>query len=111
MRVAADGVGVLAWVLLIAGLLVIALNPGVPSLGYALLWLGVMAVARGMAVFASWPAVGVDLSLLLVCVLGMEIGGLIVVPSVLAFALADALRPRPDGRSGARDGLPRRLRP
>jgi len=93
-RVAADGAHVLAWALLAAGLLVIALNPAVPSLRYALLWLGIMALARGMAVFANWPAVAVDLSLLFVCFIGMEIGGLILVPGVLAFALADALRPR-----------------
>jgi hypothetical protein len=98
-RVAVDGAGVLAWVLLIAGVLVIALNPGVPSLGYALLWLGIMAVGRGMALFASWPVVSMDLTLLVVCVFGMEIGGLIVVPSVLAFTLADALRPRGHDRS------------
>jgi tetrahydromethanopterin S-methyltransferase subunit C len=90
--VAADGAGILAGVLRIAGLLVIALNPGVPSLGYALLWLGIMAVARGVALFASRPVVAMDLTLLVVCVVGMEIGGLIVVPSVLAFTLADALR-------------------
>jgi hypothetical protein len=34
-RVAADGTHVLAWALLAAALVVIALNPGVPSLGYA----------------------------------------------------------------------------
>ena len=98
-RVAADGTHVLAWALLAAALVVIALNPAVPSLGYALLWLGIMAVARGMSVFANWPAVAVDLSLLLVCFMGMEIGGLILAPAVLAFALADALRPRPAGAS------------
>jgi hypothetical protein len=110
MRVAADGARVLAWVLLIAGFLVIALNPGVPSFGYALLWLGIMAIARGMSVFANWPTVAVDLSLLFLCVLGMEIGGLILVPTVLVFALADALRPRPDARTGARHELARRPR-
>jgi hypothetical protein len=39
--------------------------------------------------------VAVDLSLLFVCFFGIEIGGLVVVPSVVAFALADALRLRP----------------
>jgi hypothetical protein len=82
---------VAAWLLLIAGLSVIALNPGVPSLGYALFWLGVMAVARGIAMLVPWLAVAVDLSLLLVCFFGLEIGGLILVPSVIGFALADAL--------------------
>ncbi len=81
----------MAWLLLIAALGVIALNPGVPSLGYALFWLGVMAVARGISMRVAWTAVGVDLSLLLVCFFGMEIGGLIMVPSVLGFAIADAL--------------------
>lgn len=42
---ASNGVCVLAWVLLVAGLVIIALNPGVPSLPYALFWLGVMAIA------------------------------------------------------------------
>ena len=90
---ASNGVCALAWVLLVAGLWVIALNPAVPSLRYALLWLGIMAIARGMSLFAIRPAVAVDLAILFVCVLGMEIGGLIVVPSVVLFALADALRP------------------
>jgi hypothetical protein len=50
-----------------------------------------MAVARGISMRVAWTAVGVDLSLLLVCFFGMEIGGLIMVPSVLGFAIADAL--------------------
>ena len=91
IRSASRGVLVAAWLLLIAGLGVIALNPGVPSLGYALFWLGVMAVARGIAMLVPWLAVAVDLSLLLVCFFGLEIGGLILVPSVIGFALADAL--------------------
>ena len=37
----------------------------------------------------------IDLSLLFVCLLGLEIGGLILAPSVLGFALADALRRQP----------------
>jgi len=88
-RLAANAVRVLAWVLLVVGLSVIA----VPSLRYALFWLGVMAIARGIARFAAWLDVAIDLSLLFVCFFGIEIGGLVVVPSVVAFALADALRP------------------
>ena len=88
-RLAANAVRVLAWVLLVVGLSVIA----VPSLRYALFWLGVMAIARGIARFAAWMDVAIDLSLLFVCFFGIEIGGLVVVPSVVAFALADALRP------------------
>ncbi len=95
--IAATGARVLAWGLLAAGLTVIALNPAVPSLPYALFWFGVMAVARGISTLAGWIAVAVDLSLLLVCFFGMEIGGLILVPSVVAFAVADALRREPDG--------------
>ncbi len=95
IRVAAISVRVLAWVLLVAGLVIIAFNPGAPSLGYALLWLGVMAVARGLALLVGWPAVALDLSLLFLCFLGMEIGGLILVPSVVAFAFTDALRREP----------------
>ena len=91
IRSARLGALLVAWLLLIAALGVIALNPGVPSLGYALFWLGVMAVARGISMRVAWTAVGVDLSLLLVCFFGMEIGGLIMVPSVLGFAIADAL--------------------
>lgn len=91
IRSARRGALLVAWLLLIAALGVIALNPGVPSLGYALFWLGVMAVARGISMRVAWTAVGVDLSLLLVCFFGMEIGGLIMVPSVLGFAIADAL--------------------
>ena len=90
-RLAATLVRVLAWVLLVVGLSVIA----VPSLRYALFWLGVMAIARGIARLAAWMDVAVDLSLLFVCFFGIEIGGLVVVPSVVAFALADALRLRP----------------
>jgi hypothetical protein len=82
---------VVAWLLVIAALGVIALNPGVPSLGYALFWLGVMAAARGISMLVASIAVAVDLSLLLVCFFGMEIGGLILVPSIIAFAVADAM--------------------
>lgn len=85
------GVVVVAWLLLVVGLGVIALNPAVPSLRYALFWLGVIAVARGISMLVPWTAEAVDLSLLLVCFFGMEIGGLILVPSILGFAIADAL--------------------
>jgi hypothetical protein len=84
-------VNIIAWLLLIVGLGVIALNPAVPSLGFALFWLGVMAAARGISMLVTWVAVAVDLSLLLVCFFGMEIGGLILVPSIVGFGLADAL--------------------
>jgi hypothetical protein len=88
----ASGVAlVVAWLLLVAGLGAISLNPGVPSLGYAFFWLGVMAVARGISMLVTWVAVAVDLSLLLVCFYGMEIGGLILVPSIIGFVIADAL--------------------
>jgi hypothetical protein len=80
-----------AWLLLIAALGVTALNPGVPSLGYALFWLGVVVIARGISMLVTWVAVAVDLSLLLVCFFGMEIGGLILVPSIIGFVVADAL--------------------
>jgi len=89
-------ISVLAWALLVLGLAVIALNPGVPSTGYALLWLGVMAVARALALGLPWVAIAVDLSLLLVCFIGLEIGGLILVPALVAFTVADAL---PSGTS------------
>jgi hypothetical protein len=84
-----------AWLLLLAALGVIALNPGMPSLGYALFWLGVVAVARGVSMLVTWVAIAVDLSLLLVCFFGMEIGGLILVPSIIGFAVADVLDREP----------------
>jgi hypothetical protein len=86
----------LAWLLLVVALGVIGLNPGTPSLGYALFWFGAMTVARGMATLITWAAVAVDPALLFVCIFGIEIGGLIVLPSVVAFTVADALhRERP----------------
>ena len=91
IRSASRGALVVAWLLLIAALGVIALNPGVPSLAYAFFWLGVIAVARGISMLVTWVAVAVDLSLLIVCFFGMEIGGLILVPSIIGFAVADAL--------------------
>jgi hypothetical protein len=84
-----------AWLLLIAALGLIALNPGMPSVGYAIFWLGVVAVARGISMLVAGLAVAVDLSLILVCFFGMEIGGLILVPSVIGFAVADALDREP----------------
>ncbi len=68
----------------------VALNPGVPSLRYALLWLGIVAVARGVALALAGSGLMIDIVLALLCLLGMEIGGLLILPSVLAFALADA---------------------
>ena len=91
IRSASRGVLVVAWLLLIVALGVIALNSGVPSLAYALFWLGVIATARGISMLVTWVAVAVDLSLLLVCFFGMEIGGLILVPSIVGFTVADAL--------------------
>jgi hypothetical protein len=100
-----------AWLLLIAALGVIALNPGMPSLGYAIFWLGVVAVARGISMLVTWVAIAVDLSLLLVCFFGMEIGGLILVLSIIGFAVADALdrEPAPTGNPSARQVLERRI--
>jgi hypothetical protein len=95
IRSASRGAFLVASLLLIAALGVIALNPAVPSLGYALFWLGVMAAARGISMLVRWVAVAVDLSLFLVCFFGMEIGGLILVPSIIAFAVADALNREP----------------
>jgi hypothetical protein len=54
-----------------------------------------MAVARGISMLVSWVAIAVDLSLLLVCFFGMEIGGLILVPSIIGFAIADAMDREP----------------
>lgn len=93
MRVVSVGARALAWILLAGALAVIALNPAVPSLRYAVLWLGVLLAARGVARLTPWNPAGLDLALLFVCFFGLEIGGLIVAPSVLAFALADATAP------------------
>jgi hypothetical protein len=76
---------------MVSGLTIIALNPGVPSLGYAAMWLAVMAISRAVALLLPWLAVTIDLALLPVCFLGLEIGGLILVPSLVAFAVADAM--------------------
>ncbi len=86
---------VVPWLLLIAALLFIALNPGLPSPRYALLWLGIMAAGRGVSTMAPWAAVAVDLALFFVCILGMDIGGLYLVPAILAFAIADVLPRKP----------------
>jgi hypothetical protein len=91
---------VAAWSLLIAGLIVIAMNPAVPSVGYAILWGGVMATARGVSILAPWVAAAVDISLLFVCFFGLEIGGLIILPSVLAFLIVDLFAPARRSRSG-----------
>jgi hypothetical protein len=85
-----------AWLVQVAGLVVIAANPGVPSLGYAALWLAVVAIARATALALPWLAVAVDLALVPVCFLGLEIGGLILIPSLLLFAVGDAL---PEGHT------------
>jgi hypothetical protein len=86
---------VVSWLLLIAALGLIALNPGVPSLPYAVFWLGVMAAARGISTLIPWVAVAVDLSLIFVCLFGIAIGGLLLVPSLIGFAVADALQREP----------------
>jgi hypothetical protein len=101
-RLAATVVRVLAWVLLAVGLSVITLNSFPPSLRYALLWLGVMAIARGIARLAAWIDVGVDLSLLFACFFGLEIGG-------LSAPLGDGLLSRPLVGSQESDSTPRRL--
>ncbi len=90
MRLLSASARGLAWALLSGGILVVALNPAVPSLGSAIFWAGVMLVARGVARLTPWNPIGLDLALLFVCFFGMEFGGLIVAPSVLALALADA---------------------
>ena len=93
MRIASRTALWSGWLLLVVGLAVIAFNPGVPSLGYAAVWLGVLAVARGISILVSWLAVAIDVSLLFVCFVGLEIGGLILVPSVVAFLVADVCHP------------------
>jgi hypothetical protein len=81
----------MAWSLLGAGLVVIALNPAVPSLRFSVSWLGVFALGRAAALILPWSAIAVDFVLFVVCFVGLEIGGLILWPSLAAFALADLL--------------------
>jgi hypothetical protein len=76
---------------MLSGLTIIALNPGVPSLGYAAMWFAIMSIARAVALLFPWLSVTIDLALLPVCFIGLEIGGLILVPSLVAFAVGDAL--------------------
>jgi hypothetical protein len=61
-----------------------------------------MASARGTSMLVSRVAVAIDLALIVVCFVGFEIGGLIVVPSAAAFLVGDALRP--DGATHSRFG-------
>jgi hypothetical protein len=82
-----------AWILMAIGLLVVAANPGVPSLGYAMAWLAILAIGRAITFIVAWSALAIDLALIVVCVVGLEIGGLILIPSLLAFAVADGLGP------------------
>jgi membrane protein implicated in regulation of membrane protease activity len=94
-RVAATFVRVLAWVLLVVGLSLIALDPFPPSVRYALFWLGVMAIARGVARLAAWLDVAVDLSLLFVVLLPFGDRRARRCTERRAFALAQAPRRRP----------------
>jgi hypothetical protein len=84
---------VVAWLLAVVGVFAVALSPVEASLRYAILWAGVVAVARGLSWFSSWAAVALDLSLLFACLLGLEIGGLFVVPGILSFLVSDVLSP------------------
>jgi hypothetical protein len=93
--VAAGGAQLAGWLLAAAGLVVVALNPAVPSLPFALFWLGAIAVARGIATLAPAAAVALDASLLIGCIVGVEIGGILLLPSVVSFVVADGLRDEP----------------
>jgi hypothetical protein len=81
----------LAWLLLVASLCLIALNPGVPSVRYAIVWLGVMTIPRAIALLAPGFGLLMDIPLVFACLLGFEIGGLLLLPSVITFSVADAL--------------------
>lgn len=93
MRVgAARLVTVLAWLLLAVGLVVLAINPWVPPLVYAVLWLPIMVVPRMLVAVVPARAVAVDLAVLVLCVVGLDFGGFILVPSVLLFLVDDRSR-------------------
>ena len=64
-----------------------------PLARYALLWLGIALIARAAATAASWLGLAVDTALIPVCVVGMEIGGLFLLPALVAFAITDLREP------------------
>ncbi len=82
-----------SWLLLLVAVGAIALNPGVPSIRYALLWLGIVLIVRALATAANWLGLGVEIALIPVCVIGMEIGGLFLLPAIIAFTITDAREP------------------
>ena len=88
----------LAWLLLAVGLVVLAVNPWVPPLVYALLWLPIMVVPRLLVAVVPARAFVVDLAVLVLCVVGLDFGGFILVPSALLF-LVDDRPPRPASSS------------
>jgi hypothetical protein len=97
-----------SWLLLLAAVGAIALNPGFPSARYALLWLGIALVARGLAAAASWLGLAVDIALIPVCVVGMDIGGLFLLPALVAFAVTDSREPDRRKVPGGAPGNPTR---
>ena len=82
----------LAWLLLAAGLVVLAVNPWVPPLVYAFLWLPVTVVARMLVAVVPARAVAVDLAVLALCVVGLDFGGFILAPSLVLFLIDDRSR-------------------
>lgn len=85
-------VTVLAWLLLVAGLVVLAVNPWVPPLVYAILWLPIMVVPRMLVAVVPARAVAVDVAVLALCVVGLDFGGFILAPSVVLFLVDDRSR-------------------
>ena len=84
--------------LLVVGLAVVGLNSTPSSRGDAVLWLGVMAMERGLAVVVPSTAVAVDLAVILLCLFGLEVGGLLLVPAGVAFVIADVIDRQPNAR-------------
>jgi len=84
--------------LLVVGLAVVVLNSTPSSRGDAVLWLGVMAMERGLAVVVPSTAVAVDLAVILLCLFGLEVGGLLLVPAGVAFVIADVIDRQPNAR-------------
>ena len=82
-------VRVLAWLLLGTGLVVLAVNPWVPPLVYAILWLPIMIVARMLVAIVPARHIAVDVAVLVLCVVGLDFGGFILVPSALLFLVDD----------------------
>jgi hypothetical protein len=79
--------------LLAVGLAFISFNSTLPSPQYALFWGGAITANRGVALLLPWAGLAIGIPMLFACFLGLEVGGLIVAPSVMVFLVADVVNP------------------